>query len=483
MNEELHSANEELTTMNDELQDSVRALKQANDDLGNFMRSADVAIVFLTQDLRIRAFSPRATEIFSFDAGDEGRPASEFAAEVDVEAVLSLCRDTVADRKDRTETFASRGGERTFRVRVSPYVDQEDRIDGVAFAVDDTTELVREAQRADDEKELAELALEEIEQLYAVSPEAMTLVDRDMRYVRINPKMAEINGHPAEAHIGRTIREMVPGVADATEAFIYEVLATGEAVANREVVGRTAAAPDEERTWETDWYPLRKGGEIFAVGINVRDVSEQAVTAATLRLIMHELEHRVKNMLANVTALVTRARSEATADREAYDKLVRRIEGLSKTHALLTAERWSSAPIRSVLEPETAGVYGSDRVTLRGPDIRINSQGVLGLGMAVHELATNAAKYGAFGEDGGHVELTWRRIDEGDGDRLSITWRERGGPAVGEPARAGFGSKLIRSTIAGSLGGEVAFDWEPDGLTCTMTLGYEEITAVDTGDG
>jgi two-component system CheB/CheR fusion protein len=483
MNEELQSANEELTTMNDELQESVRALKQANDDLGNFMRSADVAIVFLTKDLRIRAFSPKATEIFAFDEGDQGRPAAEFASVIDMDAVIEMCRLTIEDRKDRVETFESRDGARTLRVRVTPYVDHEDRVEGVAFAVDDTTDLVEAVERAERERGAAELALEEIEQLYAVSPQAMTLVDRDMRYLRINPKMAEINGYPPETHIGKTIREMVPGLADATEGFIHEVLATGEPIAGREVVGRTASNPNEDRTWETDWFPIRKADEISAVGINVRDVTEQTATAANLRLIMHELEHRVKNMLGNVTALVSRAKTEATADRAVYDKLVRRIEGLAKTHALLTAERWSSAPIRSVLQPETAGVYGQERVTLRGPDLRINAQAVLGLGMAVHELATNAAKYGAFGDAGGHVTLSWKRVDEGDGDRLILTWQERGGPPVEEPAGRGFGSRLIESTVAGSLGGEVAFDWAPEGLTCTLVMGFEDVTGAPNPDG
>ncbi|MEM7709204.1 MAG: PAS domain-containing protein, partial [Pseudomonadota bacterium] len=483
MNEELQSANEELTTINDELQENVRALKQANDDLTNFMRSADVAIVFLTRDLRIRAFSPKATKIFSFSDGDQGRPAAEFTAAIDVDTVLTLCRKTVGDREDRIATLASRDGARTYRVRVTPYIDQDDRIEGVAFAVDDTTDLMDAVSRAEEQEETAKLALQEIEQVYAVSPQAMTLIDRDMRYLRVNPKMAEINGYPAERHIERTIREIVPDLADDTEAYLYEVLATGQAISNREVIGRTASRPDEDRVWETDWYPIRHGDDIFAVGVNVRDVTDQSATAANLRLIMHELEHRVKNMLANVTALVTRAKSETVHDREVYDKLVRRIDGLAKTHALLTAERWSSAPIDAVFEPETAGIYGAERVTLRGPDIRINSQSVLGLGMAIHELATNAAKYGAFGKEGGHVTLSWKRVDEGEGERLTVVWRERGGPAVKTPDKDGFGSRLIESTIVGALAGKVEFDWAEEGLTCTFDLDYEAVTGARTTDG
>lgn len=482
MNEELQSANEELTTINDELQENVRALKIANDDLGNFMRSADVAIVFLTNALDIRAFSPKATSIFSFSEGDQGRPASEFTALIDVENVLDLCKLTLADRKDRTKTFANKENTKSFRVRVSPYVDTDDRVDGVVLAVDETTDLVNAVTLADEQKDAAERALQEIEQLYAVSPQAMALMDQDLRYIRINPKMAEVNGKPASDHIGKTTAQMVPGVADDAEAAIREVFETGIAVTNKKIIGRTASNPDEDRTWKVDYFPLRQGNTIFAVGINVNDITDQIEIADNLRLIMHELEHRVKNMLANVTALITRARSEVTADQDIYEKLVKRIEGLAKTHSLLTSERWSSAPILSVFEPETAAVYGPERVTLRGPDIRLNAQSVLGLGMAIHELSTNAAKYGAFSNDTGHVELKWKRVDEGTGDKLIITWTERGGPEPVKPEKPGFGSKLIKNTIVGSLGGTISNDWGTEGLTCEFTFDYNSLTGVHTDD-
>jgi two-component system CheB/CheR fusion protein len=478
MNEELQSANEELTTINDELQENLRALKQANDDIGNFMRSANVAFVALTRSMEIRTFSPDSTRIFSFDDGDQGRPMAEFNADIDTDKVLELCRLTVEDSVERIETISTRDGERTFRLRVMPYLDQEDNVEGVTFALDDTTELMNAIALADAQKETAEIALEEVEQLYAVSPQAMTLIDKNMQYLRVNPKMAEINGYPQESHIGRTIREMIPDVADDTGALIREVLDTGKAISNMPVVGHTAVDPGNERTWETDWYPLNRNGEIFAVGVNVRDITEQVATAASLRLVMHELEHRVKNMLANVMALISRAQSETKGDTEVYEKLVKRIEGLSNTHSLLTAQRWTATPIRSVLEPETIAVYGQERITLRGPDIRINAESVLGLGMAIHELSTNAAKYGAFSKSEGHVTLSWKRLDEGDGDRLILRWQERGGPPVSRPEKSGFGSRLIENTIVGSLGGDVSFDWCVDGITCTIDLDYETLTKV-----
>jgi two-component system CheB/CheR fusion protein len=181
-------------------------------------------------------------------------------------------------------------------------------------------------------------------------------------------------------------------------------------------------------------------------------------------------------MLSNVVALVNQARREVSGGEEVYAKLVKRIEGLAATHSLLTSASWSSAPIRDVFVPETIAVYGEERVTLRGPDIRVNAQVVLSLGMAVHELATNAAKYGALSNDDGHVTLTWSRINDAEGDRLRLEWREKNGPIVEEPQKAGFGSRLIRSLVEGALGGKIFTEWNPSGISQVLELDYERVT-------
>ena len=156
-----------------------------------------------------------------------------------------------------------------------------------------------------------------------------------------------------------------------------------------------------------------------------------------------------------------------------------RIEGLSKTHALLTSEQWSSALLRDIIHPETEAVYGEDSATLSGPDIRVNSQTTLALGMAIHEMATNAAKYGAFSTDDGHVNISWSRINDAAGDRLRIEWQETNGPKVKQPNRVGFGTQLITSTIEGTLDGKVTTTWEPNGLNYVIELEFPEVTALD----
>lgn len=183
-------------------------------------------------------------------------------------------------------------------------------------------------------------------------------------------------------------------------------------------------------------------------------------------------------MLSNVNALINRAARDATTDGAIFETLTNRIQGLSKTHALLTAEQWSAAPLRNVIEPETVDIYGGDRVTVSGPDIKVVAEATLALGMAIHELATNAAKYGAFSSPDGHVAISWSRINDADSDRLVIKWHESDGPLTEQPEEFGFGSKLIKSTIEGSLGGKVMQSWEPNGLSVVIELDFYETTAV-----
>jgi len=476
MNEELQSANEELTTINDELQEKLRALNQANVDLNNFVQSARVATVFLDADLQLLRFTPEAEDFFSFADSDLGRSIRDLNAEIDQDALIELCEQTISDRQEREHEFRTKDGKISLSVRVMPYSPDGKQGLGVVFTLQDVTELRDAIQLADTSKDIADAQKAEVEQIYKTSPMAMGLIGKDMTYLRLNEKLAEINGVPVEAHAGRTIRSIIPDVADHTEGLVKQVLETGKPILGERVTGKTVHDPDTQHIWESDWLPFYVNGELEAVSVNVREITEQVETSDNLRRIMRELEHRVKNMLSNVNALINRAAREANQDKPLFETLTKRIQGLSKTHALLTAEQWSSAPLRSVVEPETVDVYGADRVTVSGPNIHMTSEATLAIGMAIHELATNAAKYGAFSDPGGHVELSWSRINDADSDRLMINWQETGGPAVTSPERVGFGTQLVTSTIEGSLNGKVTPHWEPSGLRIVLELDFNEVT-------
>lgn len=482
MNEELQSANEELTTINDELQEKLRELAQSNADLRNYTASAEIATVFLDGDLNLRRFTPEAAQYFSFTESDIGRPFADLSSTLDQAKLIELCNQALSRDAPATHEFTNNSESKSLMCRIRSYSPDGPGGLGVVFTLQDVTEIRQALDSAQEMKALADQRANEVEQIYDNSPMAMGLIDENFRYVRLNEQLALLAGESLEDHLGSTIREVVPDAADEAEDVVRQVFETGQPIRGVRIEGATKSDPTNVHIWESDWVPHYQGGKIVAVAVTARDISDHVNMANNLRRIMQELEHRVKNMLANVGALVNQARREVTSNRDVYDKLTKRIQGLSKTHALLTAEKWSSANLRSIIAPETTAVYGEERVTLSGPEINVNSQATLSIGMTIHELATNAAKYGAFSTEVGHVSISWSRVNDASGDRLILEWKEEGGPTIQKPETIGFGSQLISSTVGGSLGGEVEYLWEPDGLQFVVRLNYEGVTSEDVID-
>lgn len=186
-----------------------------------------------------------------------------------------------------------------------------------------------------------------------------------------------------------------------------------------------------------------------------------------------ELNHRVKNTLANVLSIIALTRRRAASLDEFAQGLDGRIRALSATHDLLTNSEWGTTPLRDVIEAELAP-YSRDsdaRLELQGPHIELAPNDALSLGLAVHELATNAAKYGALSRAGGGVDVHWRKLS----DTLArVEWRERGGPEVKPQTKRGFGTDLIQKIVAHELGNPVDLRFEPGGVECMLTIPLRE---------
>lgn len=195
-----------------------------------------------------------------------------------------------------------------------------------------------------------------------------------------------------------------------------------------------------------------------------------------LRLMVNELNHRVKNTLATVQSIVAQTLRSADAPVQMRDTLTSRILALSKAHDVLTDEQWSGADLRQIAAraamPFRSG-EGEDRVALNGPDVRLPPRIAIAVALAVHELATNAVKYGALSSHDGGVDLNWRLSQDDGRRRLHMVWREHGGPAVSKPTRAGFGTRLIERGLAADLNGEVRLAYPPQGVVCTISADLE----------
>lgn len=182
-----------------------------------------------------------------------------------------------------------------------------------------------------------------------------------------------------------------------------------------------------------------------------------------------ELNHRVKNTLANVLSIIALTRRRATSLDDFADGLDGRIRALSATHDLLTQSDWGATPVRAVIQAELRPyAHDSDHIVdIQGPEVQLAPNDALSLGLAMHELATNASKYGALSQPGGKVAVNWRLVS----DRLvRIEWLERGGPPVQQQRGRGFGTDLIQRIVAHELKNPVTLDFEPEGVRCVLTI-------------
>lgn len=182
-----------------------------------------------------------------------------------------------------------------------------------------------------------------------------------------------------------------------------------------------------------------------------------------------ELNHRVKNTLANVLSIVTLTRRRARTLDEFADGLDGRIRALSATHDLLTRSDWGTTPIKAVVEAELAPYTrsGEDALDLTGPPVELAPNDALSLGLALHELATNAAKYGALSIAGGRVSVRWQLLAN---DTALLDWRESGGPRVPASRPRGFGTDLLEKIVAHELRSPVELEFAPDGVRCTLKV-------------
>lgn len=254
-------------------------------------------------------------------------------------------------------------------------------------------------------------------------------------------------------------------------AAAIEALETGEYEAEFRIL-RPGRAGGEEARWligRGRRMPGPAGRMGPLLGINV-DITARKEAEEHQALLMREVDHRAKNALAVVQAILRLTRADSP---DSFAKAVEgRVAALARAHTLLTESRWVGADLPAMLRGELApfmGNGGSNRVVFDGPPVTVAPVTAQPLSMALHELATNAAKYGSLSVPDGRLAVSWQA--DAVAGRLRFCWAETGGPPVAaSPGRSGFGSRVIQTTIREQLGGEVAFTWEAAGLICTIDL-------------
>jgi PAS domain S-box-containing protein len=201
-------------------------------------------------------------------------------------------------------------------------------------------------------------------------------------------------------------------------------------------------------------------------GCNV-DISEAKIAEEHQRLLINELNHRVKNTMATVQSIASQTLRNTETAAQAKESIEGRLIALSRAHDVLTRENWEGADLYEVVDQAVApySSRGEDRLHLKGPKIRLQPRTALSLAMMLQELATNAVKYGALSNPTGEIRITW---EIAQGKSLHLRWEESGGPPVQAPTRRGFGTRLIERSLAQDLGGKVSITFAEAGLVCTV---------------
>jgi two-component sensor histidine kinase len=359
-----------------------------------------------------------------------------------------------------------------------PVVDESGAPAGVLAIVVETTGKVT-AERALEQERAAvleankRLSIESafLRELFAQAPSFIAiLTGPDHVFALANHAYQRLVG---ERHVqGLPVREALPELAG--QGF-FEILdgvrATGEPFVGQGA--RVSLLRDdgemEDRFLDFVYQPITDpAGQVTGIFVEGQDVTGRVRGEQHLRLVVNELNHRVKNTLAMVQAVAAQTFRNARDLPQAQASFSARIMALAKANDLLTGQNWEGASLADVMAVAAQTHAGAEpgRFVCEGPVVRLSPKTALALSMAMHELATNAVKYGALSAPGGRVVVRWSA--GGEVARLRLEWREEGGPTVAPPARRGFGSRLIERGLAAELGGEVEVRFEPAGVVCLI---------------
>jgi two-component sensor histidine kinase len=214
---------------------------------------------------------------------------------------------------------------------------------------------------------------------------------------------------------------------------------------------------------------LDKTGKVVGASKIARDITERKQEEKAQLLLMGELSHRVKNTLATVQAIATQSLRRSRNPGEFVTGFTGRIQSLAKAHQMLSESRWEGVELSALVNDQVLLGIGDDRVIAVGPRLSLEPQPALHLAMVLHELGTNARKYGALSTSRGSVSIDWRVTGTADRRELKLHWQETGGPPVSAPAERGLGMILIEESLA-AHGGVVTVEYGPEGLSCTLRL-------------
>jgi PAS domain S-box-containing protein len=345
------------------------------------------------------------------------------------------------------------------RARVAPYptplFDKNGELTGGINMLVDVSARYQSAQ------ELARLGA-----VVAASEDAVIGLNLEGKITHWNDGAARLYKYEPHEMIGQPVVRIVPPELHVQESEILEKLRRGERVRNYET---ERISKDGRRVnISLSATSLRdEEGNVIGMAKVGRDITERKQAEQLQQLLLNELNHRVKNTLATVQAIAHQTVRSAKSPGDFAAGFTARLLALSKAHNLLTQSSWQGANLLSLIREQLL----DERISCAGPSVVLNPQVALHLSMVLHELGTNARKYGSLSVPRGSISLKWsvQATRAGDDSTLLLNWQERGGPSVAAPTKQGFGTTLIQQSIQ-SHGGDIVINYGPDGVSCEIKL-------------
>ena len=301
----------------------------------------------------------------------------------------------------------------------------------------------------------------------------MILIDEEPGHPVIfaNDAFLALTGHVREDVLERSFQSLLADGVDTETMPILEAMFQGECNNESEI---HYTRKDGSEFWASVFVcPVcDENGEVVQQFASFVDLTIHRQDSARCKMLIDELNHRVKNTLATVQFIVTQALRRPADPVDIREAIESRILALSRSHDLLTTGKWEGAALHDLvdiaMEPFEGGA--AKRFTIVGANLRLSPRVTLSLAIALHELATNAVKYGAFSNDAGRITIGWTVAGEAPNHRLVLHWREHDGPTVRPPTRKGFGSWVIERGLAHQLGGKVTLEYASGGVACTIDI-------------
>ena len=456
--EELQSLNEELQTINAELNQRNESLVRSSSDLANLFDSTAIATLFLDNALRIRRFTPQVLEIFKVREGDEGRPITDIVTRLERDGLGDDVRQVLRTLAPIEREVAMAAQDTVYLMRVRPYRDTNNAVDGAVITFVDISERKRNEQ-----------ARSRLAAIVESSQDAIVAHDLAGIVTSWNAAAEALYGYSAAEAIGQSLSGLlrVPSLDD--PAGMLARIGRGERIDRADQVRTNKAG--EVIDLSITASPVRQpDGQIVGGSMVARDISERKLAERNAALLLGELDHRVKNILAIVMAVVSQTLKTAASPDAFATEIEGRIVAIAKAHSLLTESRHGEIQLASLIATELAPYERGAALSVTGRNVALTPKAGLALAMAVHELASNAAKYGALSNDSGRLAVGWTVTPTDDGPVMTLDWTESGGPVVRPPTRRGFGTTLIERALKHEFDAVVSRDFLSEGVRCTIAV-------------